>query len=285
MILSTWAFGLAANEAGWGVLSRGGSALDAVQAAATVTESNPEITSVGYGGLPNEMGTVQLDAAVIDGKTGRMGAVGALEGVRNPASVARKILEKNKHIFLVGDGSRSFALKNGFQEENLNTPANTAWYTEQLKKRSAEQGHDTIGVLALDKSGNSAVVCTTSGLGMKWAGRVGDSPLIGSGLYLDGKVGGAVGTGVGERAIEVCGAFAIVEFIRNGLSPQAACEKLIRRVVERNAHRDAFQLAFIALDPNGEIGGAAIQEGFVYAVHDGKTNELRPGRTYGIDFQ
>ncbi|MBN2330145.1 MAG: N(4)-(beta-N-acetylglucosaminyl)-L-asparaginase [Candidatus Omnitrophica bacterium] len=285
IILSTWNFGLQANQAGWSVLKEGGAALDAVEAAASVTENDPSITSVGYGGYPNEDGVIQLDAAVIDGKTGRMGSVAALEGIRNPCAVARKVLEKNKHIYLVGEGAQNFALKEGFQLENLNTPQSAQWYAEQLKKRSADQGHDTIGVLARDEEGELATACTTSGLAMKWAGRVGDSPIIGAGLYLDGKIGGAVGTGVGERAIEVCASFAIVEFMRNGMSPQNACEELLRRVVNRHRGRIDFQLAFIALNREGRFGGAALQEGFEYAVYAGDENALRPGAVYGRDFQ
>ncbi len=285
IILSTWDFGINANDAGWKILRKGGSALDAVQAGATVTEDNPTISSVGYGGFPNENGVVQLDAAIIDGKTGRMGAVAAIEGIGNPCAVARKILEKNKHIFLVGDGAKSFALKEGFKEKYLGTQSSMEWYAKQLEKRDKDNGHDTIGVLAQDKKGDLAVACTTSGVSMKWAGRVGDSPIIGSGLYMDGRIGGAVGTGLGERAIEVCGSFAIVEFMRNGMSPQNACEELVRRVVERNNNRPEFQLAFIALSRDGQIGGASIKKGFEYAVCDGKENKTRPGAVYGTDFQ
>ncbi len=285
VIISTWDFGIKANDAGWDILKKGGSALDAVQAGATVTEDDPTISSVGYGGYPNENGVVQLDAAIIDGKTGRMGAVAAIEGIGNPCAVARKILEKNKHIFLVGEGAKSFALKEGFKEKYLGTQSSMEWYAKQIGKRDDDNGHDTIGVLARDKKGDMAVACTTSGVSMKWAGRVGDSPIIGSGLYMDGKIGGAVGTGVGERAIEVCGSFAIVEFMRNGMSPQNACEELIRRVVENNTNRPEFQLAFIALSRDGRMGGASIQKGFEYAVCDGKENKLRSGTVYGVDFQ
>ncbi|MEW6236814.1 MAG: N(4)-(beta-N-acetylglucosaminyl)-L-asparaginase [Candidatus Omnitrophota bacterium] len=285
IILSTWRFGLRANEAGWEILTSDGNALDAVEAAAVLIESDPNETSVGYGGYPNEMGVVQLDAAIIDGKTGRMGAVGALEGIRNPIGVARKILEEKKHIFLVGEGAKSFALKHGFKEETLLTEKSAAWYAEQLKKKEADKGHDTIGVLSLDAQEDMAAACTTSGLAMKWSGRVGDSPLIGCGLYLDGQVGGAVGTGVGERAIEVCGSFAIVEFMRNGLCPQKACEKLILRVVERNRPNIDFQLAFMALNCNGETGGAALQEGFVYAEYAEQENTLKTGAVYRKDFR
>ncbi|MGC9326724.1 MAG: N(4)-(beta-N-acetylglucosaminyl)-L-asparaginase [Candidatus Hinthialibacter sp.] len=290
IILSTWNFGLQANQAGWTILEQGGAALDAVEAAATATENDPTVTSVGYGGYPNEDGVIQLDAAVIDGKTGRMGSVAALEGIRNPCSVARKVLEKKKHIFLAGEGAQKFALQEGFQLENLHTPQSAAWYAEQLKKRSDESapdaiGHDTIGVLARDQEGELAVACTTSGLAMKWAGRVGDSPLIGAGLYLDGAVGGAVGTGVGERAIEVCASFAIVEFMRNGMSPQNACEELLRRVVNRHPGRIDFQLAFIALNREGRFGGVALQKDFEYAIYAHGENLLQPGAVYGQDFQ
>jgi len=284
LILSTWDFGREANQAGWDILVRGGTALDAVEAGARAVESNPEITSVGYGGYPNEMGVVQLDAAIIDGKTGRMGAVAALEGIRNPISVARKVLEKNRHIFLVGAGAKSFALREGFREENLNTPQSVRWYAEQLPQSQQNAGHDTVGILARDARGDMAVACSTSGLALKWNGRVGDSPLIGAGLYLDQAVGGAVGTGVGERAIEVCGAFAIVEFMRYGLSPQKACEQLLRRVAERNRNRLNFQLAFIALSREGETGAASLQEGFVFALRDSTRDHTAPSAVFGRDY-
>lgn len=283
-IISTWNFGLQANEAGWKILADGGSALDAAEAAARRTESDPDETSVGYGGFPNEEGVVQLDAAVIDGKTGRMGSVGALENIKNPCSVARKVMEADKHIYLMGEGAKKFALRNGFKEENLLTPKSAAWYAEQLEKRQQDEGHDTIGVIAIDRAGDMAVVCTTSGLAMKWPGRVGDSPMIGSGLYLDAEVGAAVGTGLGERAIEVCGAFAIVEFMRNGLSPQKACEELIKRVIKRNRPNLDFQLAFMAMDKEGGTGGAAVREGFVYAEYYNNKNILVPGAAHGKDF-
>lgn len=285
IILSTWDFGLNANRAGWEILKKGGSALDAVEAGAIVTESDIEISSVGYGGYPNEDGVVQLDAAIIDGKTGRMGSVAALEGIRNPCAVARRVLEKNNHIMLVGEGARTFAVKEGFQLQTTLTPKSAAWYADELNKRSDQNGHDTIGVLARDQNGDLAVACTTSGLAMKWAGRVGDSPIIGAGLYLDNQVGGATGTGVGERAIEVCASFAIVEFMRNGLSPQNACEELLRRVVNRRPGKIDFQLAFIAMNRDGAVGGAALQEGFVYSICEGDKNETRPGSVYGKDYQ
>lgn len=285
IILSTWDFGRKANQAGWDILKTGGSSLDAVQAAATVTENDPTITSVGYGGYPNEEGVVQLDAAIIDGKTHRMGAVAALEGIRNPCAVARRVLEKNKHVFLVGEGARSFAIKEGFPLINCSTPQSASWYAEELKKRSTEEGHDTIGILSQDQNGDMAVACSTSGLAMKWPGRVGDSPIIGAGLYLDSSVGGATGTGVGERAIEVCAAFAIVEFMRNGMSPQNACEELLRRLVNRYQGQVTFQLAFIALHRDGHYGGAALQPGFEYAVCVDGEHALYPGTVYGTDFQ
>ncbi len=285
IILSTWSFGAKANQAGWDALSNDGTALDAVEIAARVTELDPDNTSVGYGGYPNEHGIVQLDAAIIDGKTGKMGAVAALEGFRSAISIARKVMEEEPHIFVVGDGAREFAMKHGFKEENTLTAQSAAWYADQLKKKEQSPGgHDTIGVLSQDAQGDMAVACATSGMSMKWNGRVGDSPLIGAGLYLDGKIGGATGTGTGERAIEVCGAFAIVEFMRNGLSPQKACEKLITRMVERNQPAIDFQFAYIALNADGATGAASVKEGFQYAVCRAGQNEIRSSAVYGIDF-
>ncbi|MBI1390234.1 MAG: glycosylasparaginase [bacterium] len=284
MMMATWNFGVAALEAGHEALKQGKTALDAVERAAIVTENDPENTSVGYGGYPNARGVVQLDAAIIDGKTGRMGSVGAIENIKNPISVARKVLEHSPHVMIVGEGAKSFALSQGFHEENLLTPKALDWYAEQLKKDQGDKGHDTIGVLARDGAGDMAVACTTSGLAMKWPGRVGDSPLIGAGLYMDGEVGGATGTGVGERAIETCAAFAIVEMMRNGKTPQEACEALIRRVARRNSGKLAFQFAFMAMNVDGEYGAASYQSGFEYALlKDGKIT-LNTGKTFGKDF-
>jgi isoaspartyl peptidase/L-asparaginase-like protein (Ntn-hydrolase superfamily) len=283
IIISTWNFGLKANEAGWKVMTTDGNALDAVEMAARVTENDPTNTSVGYGGYPNEEGVIQLDSAMIDGKTNRMGSVCAIENIKNPSSVARKVLEEGKHIYLAGDGAKTFALKHGFKEENLHTPQSLRWYADQLGKTTTD-GHDTIGIIALDSQDDMAVCCTTSGLAMKWKGRVGDSPMIGAGLYLDKYVGAATGTGVGERAIEVCASFAIVEFMRNGDSPQKACEKLIKRVYERNQPNADFQLGFIAMNTNGETGAAGMQPGFEYSEMVDGNNQVVPGKILGIDF-
>ncbi|MCX7045523.1 MAG: N(4)-(beta-N-acetylglucosaminyl)-L-asparaginase [Candidatus Sumerlaeota bacterium] len=307
LILSTWEFGLRANEAGWRILARSGKALDAVEATATAAEDDPKINTVGYGGYPNEDGVVQLDAALIDGKSGRMGAVLALEGIRHPTAVARKILEAGKHIYLAGAGAKSFALGNGFKEENLLIPKTLQWYAEAIKERSAAAppaaakrsktgaaaarntegllaGHDTIGILARDRKGGIAAACSSSGSGLKWRGRVGDSPIIGAGLYLDQETGGAVCTGLGERAIEVCGSFAVVEFMRQGMTPQEACEQILRRTAKRNESRPDFQLAFIALRSDGAIGAACMKEGFVCALRDKSGSRIFPGRLYGRDF-
>lgn len=284
VIISTWNFGLAANQVGWEILAHEGHALDAAQKAAMQAESDPNISSVGYGGRPNNQGVVQLDAALIDGKTGRMGSVMALENIRNPIAVARKVLDAGRHIYLAGAGAKTFALANGFKEENLLTPGTAHWYADEIGKPEESLGHDTIGVLSLDMRGHQAAACTTSGLSMKWPGRVGDSPIIGSGLYLEPGVGAAVGTGVGERAIEVCGAFAIVEFMRNGASPQEACQELIRRVVTRNQPNADFQLAFIAMNHKGEVGAACIEPGFEYALTREGEHVLKPGAVEGQDF-
>lgn len=284
VMISTWEFGKQANAAGWKALTSDGNAVDAVELAARITENDPTNTSVGYGGYPNEDGVIQLDAALIDGKTGKMGSVCALENIKNPSSVARKIMEEGKHIYLAGEGAKTFALKHGFREESLHTPQSLKWYAEQIGKEKAPEGHDTIGIIALDQQGDMAVCCTTSGLGMKWKGRVGDSPMIGAGLYLDRQVGAATGTGVGERAIEVCAAHAIVEFMRNGDSPQKACEKLILRVMEYNRPHIDFQLGFIAMNTRGETGAAGLQKGFVYAKMHGGENRVYPAKIAGVDF-
>ena len=276
IMLATWPFGVKALTAANEVLDKGGNAVDAVEMSAMTAENDPDTTSVGYGGYPNENGVVQLDAAIIDGKSGQMGSVAAIENIRNPISVARKVMEANRHIYLVGDGAKSFALKHGFKEENLLTPSALKWYIEQKAKEKVEPGHDTIGTLAMDKKGDMAVSCTTSGVAMKWAGRVGDSPIIGAGLYLDQEVGGAVGTGVGERAIETCAAFAIVELMRQGRTPKEACEEIMKRVAKRNEGKPPFSLAFIALRKDGEYGNAAIGS-FSYALSIAGKTTLEQG--------
>jgi N4-(beta-N-acetylglucosaminyl)-L-asparaginase len=279
IVISTWSFGVPANEAAWKILSSGGKALDAVEAGVQVPEADPKVNSVGYGGLPDRDGHVTLDASIMD-ENGNCGAVGCLEHIMHPISVARKVMEKTPHVMLVGEGALQFALDNGFTKMDLLTPeSKEAW--EKWKKennyspKTIDKGnHDTIGMVAIDVSGNVSGACTTSGLAWKLHGRVGDSPIIGAGMYVDNEVGGACSTGKGEANIKICGSMMIVELMRNGKSPQEACEEAIKRVAKKQSDYKEFQLAYLAMNKNGEIGAYSLQKGFQYAVAVDGENKL-----------
>ena len=292
VIIATWPFGQTAVTAGMPLLLKGMPALDAALAGAQAIEDDPKVHSVGYGGLGNSAGTVQLDACVMDGKTLACGAVAGLENIRHPAALARRVMEKTPHLLLVGEGARLFAVKEGFPLVNLSTPESIAEWEKRrpaADKPKAPQGgkedHDTVTVLALDQKGSLGGVCTTSGLAHKLPGRVGDSPLIGIGLYVDDTAGAAGGTGVGEEIIRAGGSLLMVEAMRAGRSPQEACELAVRRVnqlaVRRGVH--PARVAFLALDPKGRYGGACTaQTGFQYAVGRGdKKAELLKAREIG----
>ncbi len=270
-VISTWNFGLAANAAAWAVLEKGGRALDAVEAGARVPEADESNQSVGYGGLPDRDGRVTLDACVMD-ENGNAGSVCGLEHIMHPVSVARLVMEKTPHVILIGEGALSFALKNGFKKENLLTEKSKKNWQEWLKTAEYKpiiniENHDTIGIIALDKSGNLSGACTTSGLAYKMHGRVGDSPIIGAGLFVDNEIGAATSTGMGELVLRTCGSFLIVELMRQGLSPQQACEEGVKRVVQKNKNYKEVQIGFLALNKNGDYGAYAIQKGFQYAVN------------------
>ena len=273
VVISTWQHGLAANKAAWNVLSKGGRALDAVEAGVRVSESDPKVMSVGLGGLPDRDGNVTLDACIMD-ETGDCGSVAFLKNIKNPISVARRVMEKTPHVMLVGEGALEFALKEGFKQEDLLTPeARAAWKKWKTSKKPYKpkvniENHDTIGLLAIDKKGNLSGACTTSGLAWKLHGRVGDSPIIGAGLYVDNEVGGAAATGVGEAVIKAVGSFLVVEFMRQGHSPADACRLATERVIKKNPNWRDIQVGFIALDKQGKFGGYCIQHGFNYAVLD-----------------
>ncbi|MCG8557063.1 MAG: N(4)-(beta-N-acetylglucosaminyl)-L-asparaginase [Proteobacteria bacterium] len=275
IVVSTWRHGLAANEAAADRL-RGGSALDAVEAGVRVSESDPAVTSVGKGGYPNWEGVVQLDACIMDGPSARAGAVAALEEIENPISVARKVMEETRHVLLVGPGAQRFALEQGFHRTKLLTEAaKEAWTKERARSapHPSEQGHDTIGMCALDAEGRLAVACTTSGLAWKLPGRVGDSPIIGAGAFVDQDIGAAVATGVGEEVLQTCGSFVVVENMRRGMSPAVACQDAVGRILRKHPEARGLQVAYLALRADGAVGASSIKAGFTYAHHDGGKNE------------
>lgn len=295
-VVSTWDFGVAANQAAWAVLAAGGNALDAVEAGARVPEADLKNHSVGRAGYPDRDGHVSLDASIMDGD-GRCGAVAALEHIAHPISVARAVMEKTPHVLLVGDGALQFALEHGFAKEELLTPeAEKAWREwqksaqykpvvngevrsyEKAATPGGKDNHDTLGMLALDAHGNLAGACTTSGMAWKIHGRVGDSPIIGAGLYVDNAVGAATSTGVGEEVIRNAGSFLVVELMRHGRTPQQACREAVMRIVRRNptAARE-IQVGFLAIDRTGGVGAFALQKGFSYAICDAsKPDALLP---------
>lgn len=284
IVVATWPFGETAVKSAAPLLEQGKSALDAAVAGAQAVEDDPRVNSVGYKGLPNALGVVQLDACVMDGQTLGCGGVAAVENIRHVAALARRVMEKTSHVLLVGEGARLFALQEGFPLQHTGSPeAFAEWERRRPRDTKPEApvgpadkprelptySHDTVAVLALDKKGSLGGACTTSGLAYKLPGRVGDSPLIGHGLYVDNTAGAAGGTGVGEEIIRAGGSLLIVEAMRAGKSPQEACEAACRRVnqlaVRRGAH--PARVAFLALDPRGNVGAACTKEtNFRYAV-------------------
>lgn len=279
IVVSTWNFGLAANEAAWKVLSTGGRALDAVEAGAKVPEADPKETSVGYGGLPDRDGKVTLDACIMD-EEGNCGSVAFLQHIVHPISVARLVMEKTPHVMLVGDGALRFALANGFKKRKLLTPESERAWKAWLKNAEYKpvvniENHDTIGIVALDSTGNLSGACTTSGMAYKMHGRVGDSPIIGAGMYVDNEVGAAAATGVGEEVIKIVGCHLVVELMRQGNSPEDACRLAVERIAKRSPSKAReVQVGFLALNKNGAYGAWCLQKGFNYAVHDNSGNRL-----------
>jgi len=275
LILSTWEHGLPANDVAWKVLQNGGSAMDAAEAGAKVPEADPTSTSVGFGGLPDEQGNVTLDACVMD-SDGNAGSVAFLQNIKHPVSVARKVMEETKHVMLVGEGARQFAVSHGFEEIDLLTDeSKMAWEKWKKKRRemTPHETHDTISVLVQDKNGDLAGTCTTSGWAYKLHGRVGDSPIIGAGLFVDNEIGCAAATGLGEEVIKTTGSFLVVELMRQGSNPTAACEEALNRVIKKHNGNLDFQIAYIAIRKDGNIGSACIKDGFEYALlQKGKNN-------------
>lgn len=282
IVLSTWKFGIPANEAAWEVLKSKGSALDAVEAGVKIPEGDPKERSVGHGGRPDRDGRVTLDACIMD-ENANIGSVASLEYIKHPISVARAVMEKTPHVMLVGDGALQFALTQGFKKENLLTEESEKEWKEWLKDSKYKpianiENHDTIGMIALDADGNLSGACTTSGMAFKMHGRVGDSPIIGAGLYVDNEIGAATATGHGEEVIRISGCHLVVELMRQGKSPQKACEEAVARIVKltKNRNKDLkdIQVGFIALNKAGEYGSYCIQGGFNYAVYDDTGNKL-----------
>ncbi len=295
IVISTWDFGKAANAAAWEVLSKQGRALDAVEAGVKIPESDPENHSVGYGGLPDRDGHVTLDACIMD-ENSNCGSVMCLEYIVHPISVARQVMEKTPHVVLTGEGALQFALENGFKKENLLTPESEKMWKEWLKTskyqpvinienkkytdgKSLSPGgplnHDTIGMLAIDYKGNMSGACTTSGMAFKMHGRVGDSPIIGAGLYVDNEIGSATSTGVGEEVIRIVGSHLVVEYMRQGLSPRDACRNAVERIVKRDPKKAKdLQVGFLAIKKDGSYGAFCIQKGFTYAVRSAAEEKI-----------
>jgi len=259
IVLSTWNFGLQANEAAWKILKNNGRALDAVEAGVKIPEGDPKERSVGYGGRPDRDGRVTLDACIMD-EYANIGSVACLEHIKHPISVARAVMEKTPHVMLVGEGALQFALSQGFKKENLLVEESEKEWKEWLKTSQYKpivniENHDTIGMIALDAHGNLSGACTTSGMAYKMHGRLGDSPIIGAGLYVDGEVGAATATGHGEEVIRIAGCHLVVELMRQGRTPEEACREAVERVYKKQKHRlSEIQVGFIALNREGKYG-------------------------------
>ena len=282
LVISTWK-NEGANEAAWKILSEGGNALDAVEAGARIPEGNPGDSSVGYGGRPDREGIVTLDACIMDEK-GNCGAVTFLQNIKHPISVARKVMEDTPHVMLSGEGALQFALEQGFEKEDLLTEASKEAYEKWLVKAEYKpipniELHDTIGILALDKAGNLSGACTTSGLAYKMHGRVGDSPIIGAGLYVDNDFGGAVATGMGELVMRSVGSFLVVELMRQGMSPQEACKEAVMRIIRKQNYEE-LQVGYLAMNKQGEVGAFSIQKGFLYTLTDKQGMRMEDSISY-----
>jgi len=273
IVLSTWVHGLEANRAAWEVLSKGGSAVDAVEKGVRVTEADLTNRSVGVGGRPDRDGHVTLDACIMDEKS-RCGAVAFMEGIAHPISVARAVMESTQHVMLVGEGAEKFAIENGFEQAKMPIPEVKkdwqAWKKENkdLFKKPIinHENHDTIGMIAMDSKGNLSGACTTSGWAYKMHGRVGDSPIIGAGLFVDNEVGAATSTGLGEAIIRVSGSSMVVELMRHGYTPLDACKEVVNRIIKKHSDLSNLQCGFIAIDKKGNVGAYSVYAGFNYAL-------------------
>ncbi|KAB2660261.1 MAG: N(4)-(beta-N-acetylglucosaminyl)-L-asparaginase [Verrucomicrobia bacterium] len=290
LVVSTWPFGKVSNDAAMKILLAGGSILDAVEKGIWVTESDRGNSSVGLGGMPNAAGVVQLDACIMSGPGHRAGSVAAIEGIAHPISAARRVMEKTPHVMLVGEGARMFALEEGLESIENNTAER---YKAWREKRAAEKAspkdskkknpgnHDTIALLVLGADGNIAGGCSTSGWGGKLPGRVGDSPIIGGGLYVDNEVGAAGATGLGENVMRYCGSFLVVELMRQGLTPEEACLEALRRIARQDPKGTGISVSFVALDKKGRYGAAGSAKGFTYSVTTPTSSRVLTGPGVG----
>jgi N4-(beta-N-acetylglucosaminyl)-L-asparaginase len=305
IVISTWDAGLAANAGAWKILGNNGRALDAVEAGVRVTEDSINCC-VGLGANPDRDGFVTLDACIMDEK-GNCGSVGFLERIKHPISVARRVMEKTPHVMLVGSGAQQFAVAEGFplEEQKLSDDAKKAY--EQWLKRSeykpvinientksgghgpsapaylpgGERNHDTIGMVAMDAAGNLSGSCTTSGMAFKMRGRLGDSPIIGAGLFVDNEVGACTATGQGEDIIRICGTHTVVELMRQGMAPEQACKAAVERIIRIKGEKaKEIQVAFLALNKKGETGAFAIQKGFSYALKSNKEEKMYTAKSW-----
>jgi len=282
VFLSTWAWGKPANERAAEVFKSAGSLLDAVEKGINVPESDPNVTSVGYGGLPNAEGVVELDAAIMDGARHRAGSVCSLRMIKNPISVARLVMEKTRHTTLAGEGAFRFALKMGFEPQTLLTPQSLQKWQEWKSDPHHQtfwlspENHDTIGMVATDGKGHVVAGCSTSGLAFKIPGRVGDSPLVGCGVYADDNVGAASATGDGDLMTNYCTSISIVHLMAHGASPQDACVELLKHMVKTDPQNKEGAVAVIAINTRGEIGAACMNQGFhlKYAVWRNEESQL-----------
>lgn len=270
LVLSTWDHGLPANDRAWAVLQGGGSVLDAVEQGVAVVESDFSNRSVGLGGTPDRDGKVTLDACIQD-HTGRAGAVAFVQRFEHPISIARAIMERTPHVMLVGAGAERWAMENGFVPRDVEIPEVREAWLEWLKKGSYKpvaniENHDTIGMVAMDGEGRLAGSCTTSGMGYKIHGRVGDSPIIGAGLFVDGDAGAACATGVGELVIRTAGSHTVVELMRQGMDPTNACKEAVRRILKQGPDNRGLQVGFLALRADGAHGAWSVYKGFTFAL-------------------
>jgi len=270
IVIATWNVPNATAKA-WEVLESGGTALDAVEEGTKVEEADVNNQSVGKGGRPDRDGQVTLDACIMD-HAGNCGAVVYLQNVTHAISVARKVMEDTPHVMLAGKGAEEFAYDKGFPKENLLTEKSRLEWEEWTKEAKYQpviniENHDTIGMLAIDKNGDISGACTTSGMAYKMAGRIGDSPVIGSGLFVDNEIGGATATGQGEEVVKTVGSFLVVELMRQGRTPQEACEEAVNRIVKNNSKHQDFQVGYIAINKKGDTGGYCIHPGFSYRMY------------------